>query len=390
MSLREKRDFYIDFTESQTIPEPIDSIAYVNNPEFTLLTNSRTNKSYNNHVFYSIKWVPKYLITKTNANYKSYKIPQYHKGYSIHIDESLNTVDEYLKLQFKSKAYKITRYVKRLETCFHLNCKTYHGNISKNEYDTLFDELKIMLVARFKQKKTINDWLSVWEELRNMYYTLINEGKASLIVIYESGIPISMSLNLILGKFCFNTIISYDLNYIKFGLGHVMVYKQLDWCINNKFSLYDMGKGVYYDFKKRWCNQIYSLDHLIMVPKKSNFITITAYKTEICKIQLFEYLRTKKWHVLYNKIKNGIYFMNSSIETIAYKTTVFSDVLALKEMELINYEHDDYVKLQRPLNDFLYSNSIHKDNVKIYKNVNDEYFVLEGNNKAIKLIFTDS
>jgi len=390
MSLKEKRDFYLDLFERHKIAETIDSIAYVNNPEFTLLTNSRTNKLYNNRVFYSLLFVPKYLIVKVNANYNFYKIAQYHKGYAIQIDDSLNTVDEYLKLQFKSKAYKITRYVKRLETCFHLECKTYHGNISKNEYDTLFDALKIMLVARFKQKKKINDRLLAWEHLYNMYYTLINEGKASLIVIYESDKPISMSLSLIFEKFCFNTIISYNLDYVKFGLGHVMLYKQVDWCIKNKFSLYDMGRGVYYDFKKRWCNQIYNLDHLILVPKKSNFVTVIVYKIEIFKIQLFEYLRSKKWHVLYNKIKNGIYFRNSSMDTIAYKTSVFSNMLALKEMELINYGHNDYLNLRKPVNDFLYSNSIHKDNVKIYKNINEKYFVVAGNNKAIKIMFIDS
>lgn len=390
MSLKEKRDFDLDLFERHELPKPIDSIAYYNNPEFTLLTNHGTNKLCNNRVFYSIKWVPKYLITKINANYKFYKIAQYHRGYSIEIDDSLSTVDEYLKLQFKSKAYKITRYVKRLETCFNLKCKTYHGSISKNEYNILFDALKTMLVARFKQKKKINDKLLIWEELYNMYYTLINEGNASLIVIYESDIPISLSLNLIFEKFCFNTIISYNLDYAKFGLGHIMIYKQVDWCIKNKFSLYDMGRGEYYNFKKKWCNQIYNLDHLILVPLKSNFITVAVSKIEIIKIQLAEYLRSKKWHVLYNKIKNGIYFMNSSKRTIGYKTGIFSNLLALNEMELINYTHNDYVNLQRPFNDFLYSNSIHKDSVKIYKNINENYFVLKGNNKAIKIMFIDS
>ena len=390
MSLKEKRDFFIDLFERHTIPEPIDSIAHVNSPRLTLLTNTKSNKSCNNRVFYSIKWVPKYLITKTNTNYKAYKIAHYHKGYSIKIDDSLNTVDEYLKLQFKSKAYKITRYVKRLETCYHLKCKSYHGNISKNEYDTLFDALKIMLVSRFKQKKKINDRLQVWDELYNMYYTLINEGKASIIVVYESGIPISISLNLLFGKFCFNTIISYNLDYTKFGKGHVMIYKQLDWCIKNKFSLYDMGKGVYYNFKEKWCNQIYHLDHLFLVPKKSNFVTVIVYKIEIFKIQWFEYLRSKKWYVLSNKIKNGIYFMNSSKESIEYKTSAFSNMLALKEMELINYNYNDYLNLHKPVNDFLYSNSIHKDNIKIYKNINEKYFVIAGNNKAIKIMFIDS
>ena len=65
-------------------------------------------------------------------------------------------------------------------------------------------------------------------------------------------------------------------------------------------------------------------------------------------------------------------------------------MLALKEMELINYGHNDYLNLRKPVNDFLYSNSIHKDNVKIYKNINEKYFVVAGNNKAIKIMFIDS
>jgi hypothetical protein len=388
MSLKENRDFFFDLYESQIIPECLDGIAHINNPDFNLLTNINSDKVLNTKVFYSIKSVPKYLITNYNASYKIYKIAQFHKGYSIQIDDDLASVDAYLKLQFRSKAREIRRYVKRLETCYDIEYKMHHGTISKKEYDTLFETLRVMLDARFKQKKEINDRLSEWERLFNMFYSLINEKKASIFVIYEAGTPISISLNYIFGKFYFNAIASYNLDYSKFGLGNVIIYKQLEWCINNEFDLYEMGRGDY-DYKRRWSNQIYDLEHFMLVPINSNFISIILYKTEIYKIQLFEFLRSKKWNLLYNKIKNRMHFLNHSHVVNDFQVCVFENLDLLKNMKLISGEDDDYLKLKKLINDFLFSNSLHKDKVKVYKNIDENYFVIVGNNKANKIIYNN-
>jgi hypothetical protein len=127
----------------------------------------------------------------------------------------------------------------------------------------------------------------------------------------------------------------------------------------------------------------------MLVPINSNFISIILYKTEIYKIQLFEFLRSKKWNLLYNKIKNRMHFLNHSHVVNDFQVCVFENLDLLKNMKLISGEDDDYLKLKKLINDFLFSNSLHKDKVKVYKNIDENYFVIVGNNKANKIIYNN-
>ncbi|MEP3836532.1 MAG: GNAT family N-acetyltransferase [Algibacter sp.] len=386
MSFKISRDFFFDLFESQVIPEPIDFIVSVEQPEQVLLSNADFNKLTSNKVYYSLKSIPRYLKPTFNIDYKTKRITQFHQGYAIKINKNYTCVDTHVTAQFKKKAREIRRYVKRLEMCFDISYNMYFGDISQLEYDNLFEELRVMLQERFIQKKEINDRLLEWDRLYNMFYDLINENKASIFVVYESGKPISISLNYILGRFYFNAIASYNLDYSKFGLGNVIIYKQLDWCIANKFTHYEMGRGDY-DYKRRWSNQIYTLDHFLVIPKRSNLVTILAFKIEGFKIQFFEFLRSKKLNLIYNKIKNNLHFLNKKEDVLEYHVSAFKDAKALELMEVINYDQNDYLKLNKPVNDFLFSNSVHKSFLKVFKTPNKLEFVLAAKNKFQKVTF---
>ncbi|KAA5825639.1 GNAT family N-acetyltransferase [Algibacter amylolyticus] len=384
MSFKENRDFFFDLFESQVIPEPIDNIVHVEQQDKVLLSNIDSNELIKQKGYFSLKSIPRYLVPSFNVHYKTKRITQFHQGYSIKIDGDYTSVDPYVTAQFKKKAREIRRYVKRLEMCFDINYKMHVGTISKKEYNQLFEALRVMLQERFIQKKEINDRLLEWDRLYKMFFALINENKASIFVVYESGKPISISLNYIFGDFYFNAIASYNLDYSKFGLGNVIIYKQLDWCITNKFKHYEMGRGDY-DYKRRWSNQIYILDHFLAIPKKTNFTSALAFKIESVKIQFFEFLRSKKLNLIYNNIKNKLHFLNKEKLELEYRCSAFNDMEALKSMEVLNYEQNDYLKLLKPINDFLFSNSAHKSILKVYKTPNKSEFVLAIKNKFQKV-----
>ncbi|XMO86097.1 GNAT family N-acetyltransferase [Algibacter sp. AS12] len=384
MSFKENRDFFFDLYESQVIPEPIDNIVHVEQPEKVLLSNIDSKELIKQKGYYSLKSIPRYLVPSFNIHYKTKRITQFHQGYSIKIDRDHTSVDPYVTAQFKKKAREIRRYVKRLEMCFDINYKMHIGTISKKEYNQLFEALRVMLQERFMQKKEINDRLLEWDRLYKIFFMLINENKASIFVVYESGKPISISLNYIFGDFYFNAIASYNLDYSKFGLGNVIIYKQLDWCIINKFKHYEMGRGDY-DYKRRWSNQIYILDHFLAIPKKSNFKSALAFKIEGFKIQFFEFLRSKKLNLIYNTMKNKLHFINTEKLESEYLYSAFNDAEALKSMEVLNDEQNDYLKLMKPINDFLFSNSAHKSLLKVYKTPNKSEFILAIKNKFQKV-----
>ena len=76
-----------------------------------------------------------------------------------------------------------------------------------------------------------------WDDNIKNLHALINQKKASLFVIYDGDRPISISLNRhINNSILFSETHSYDVEYSKYGLGHVDNYMLLNWCINNNFD----------------------------------------------------------------------------------------------------------------------------------------------------------
>src|SRR5690606_41905928 len=65
------------------------------------------------------------------------------------------------------------------------------------------------------------------------YTTLFRSKRASFFVIYDGDHPIEISLNYHLNDVLFSSISSFDIDYAKFGLGHIEIHKQLEWCLEH-------------------------------------------------------------------------------------------------------------------------------------------------------------
>ena len=209
-------------------------------------------------------------------------------GYAISLGKDMNP-DQYVKQQFGSNAKTIRRYVNRLEACFNVSYKMFYGEIEYNTYMFIMTSLRSMLVKRFAQRNTTNSELQIWDEVVNDSYAQILEKKASLFVIYNESTPIEISLNYHFYKILFISTSSYDIDYAKFGLGHVEIYKQIEWCLANGVQIFEMGDGEL-DYKRRWSNAIYNFEHHVIYPKNS-LVKKGMAQLEIGKIKFREYLK---------------------------------------------------------------------------------------------------
>ena len=103
---------------------------------------------------HSIYDLPDYLKIKTpsHSSFKILTAPLYN-GYLINLS-NYKDYNEYLESNFgKTSRSKLRRYSKRLDLCISPEYKMIYGHISRDEYDSLFNQLKLMLELRFSQKK---------------------------------------------------------------------------------------------------------------------------------------------------------------------------------------------------------------------------------------------
>src|SRR5690606_10337175 len=115
----------------------------------------------------------------------------------------------------------------------------------------------------------------------------------------------------------FVSVPSYDINYAKFALGNVSLYKLLEWSVNNNYEVMDMAQG-YLEYKRRWSNLIYEFDHHIIYSKKSTLNRISA-QFEIQKLHFKNFLKSKDIDVLIEKLKKGLRKNSAHQEEVAYQ-----------------------------------------------------------------------
>ena len=98
-----------------------------------------------------------------------------------------------------------------------------------------------------------------------------------MFVIYHDTRPISISLNFHYNeRILFSDCASYDIDYEKFGLGHIDLYKHLEWCLENNYAFLDLGNGVS-EYKSKWCNIFYNFHYFLYFKKKSIFAMAISY-----------------------------------------------------------------------------------------------------------------
>tara|TARA_R110002049_G_scaffold299634_1_gene489966 strand:+ start:11072 stop:12439 length:1368 start_codon:yes stop_codon:yes gene_type:complete len=334
----------------------------------------------------SIKYIPGYLYAtyrgEATSSTKVIRCIQ-EKGYAIDL-EGVNQVESYIKKQFNRHSKNIKRSISKLDTCFNIRYSMYYGEIDKDLFDDLMQRLHQMIVQRFMQRNETSESIVNWSERCKRAYPLIKEKRACLFVIYDDKKPISISLNYNFNLIHFNYISSYDIDYAKFGLGHINIYKQLEWCIANHFNIFEMGWGTL-DYKCRWSNNIYKFEHHLVFSKKSIPTIVYAYYTAV-KIKVKSYLVSKNVHVYTRNIKNYLRFKNKQKKELSYTTESIEKIYSPAEITKIDHNLEAYSFLRKIVYDFLYSNTLHETKVTVYKIDNELSYILDGGKSKQKVV----
>ncbi|MDO5971142.1 GNAT family N-acetyltransferase [Flavivirga aquimarina] len=351
-----------------------DSFEYFNKK----VINKEPDIEYEN--IYSFKLVPEYFeLNRRNHKYKTKKIPQYNWGYSILLND-VNSIEGYLQQQFSSKKRSIIkRYVNRLESCFNIRYKLYHGDLSQENYFFIMESLKNMIIERFRELNDTHKNMKEWDFLLSSTYEKIINKTASLFVIYNDEEPIEISLNYHYDKILFSYVSSYSIDYSKFGLGHVEIFKQVEWCKRNDYILFEMGVGGT-DYKRRWSNNIYRYYQYIVYSDNSTFFGI--YNT--LKYRLKEYLKSKKPEKILGCLKNQSAAINSSVSLTQIKNIEDSIRHEVSNLKAIKHTDKSSCFLRRHIHDFSYTTIDHIESINVYKVNNNEYLII-GKNKYQKL-----
>lgn len=345
----------------------------------TIKTNS-LSKALNISLFPSYIQ-PEFFNTQT---LEVVKIPQEKiTGYAVLINKHEN-LEALLKTEYK-KSFRanILRFVNRFEECFDANYKLFFGDISKEDYSFLMHSLHTMLTTRFDQRNDSNKVLNNWEFYLNTTYKLILEKKASLFVIYQDTTPVHICINHHFNNILFVSIPSYDINYAKFALGNISLYKLLEWSVNNKYEIMDMAQG-YLEYKRRWSNLIYSFEHHIIFEKNSFKSKLDA-AIEIKKLNLKNFLKSKNIDELIETFKKRLYNKKTIIKELTYQLED-SNEQKPNGLEAILKETSTYNAIQKPINDFLYANKEHINNLKVFKTEIKNQYLLCGTSINQKLI----
>ena len=284
----------------------IDKLCFENNivPFYdNLLTNKLTgqkiNISYdltipkNNLNSYTVADVPDFIdlvLLDDIEHLKVKKIPQY-KGYLIDLTKFNDANDLFTKTLSKNPRKNFRAKKRKLESGHEISYQFYYGEIDKGYYDDLFDTCYNLMEERFHQKKIYNRNLINWKKYHDFFYPMILEKKASIFVISDGDKPITITLNFHVLDIVFSHIQIYDINYSRYSMGDIAIFKNIEWCYRNDFNIWDFSKGATVN-KLRWSNHIYQFDHHMFYNSKSLISTIKAGTVSL-KLAIKQLLRDR-------------------------------------------------------------------------------------------------
>lgn len=336
--------------------------------------------------FYFLKFVPDYMVPKlTYPDLYTIRKVSHVKGYSAYLAD-FSDVDSYLKSQFRSNSKTIKRYVNRLETCFDIRYKLYFGTIERLEYEFIMYSLENMKEKRFAQRDDFDESLPHWEYTYRITFDLINNKRASLFVIYDEEKPIEISINYHFNGILYSSISSYDIDYSKFGLGHVEIYKQIEWCVANNYKIFEMGRGDL-DYKRRWSNLIYNFEYHLVFRKEHIWAQIYTRILENL-IKLKNFLISKHIHTYPIRAKKFLSSKNhnKNVKSISYKVLPFDDKISLQGLIPIDFSSAPYFFLKRYIVDFLYASSEHITNIEVFEVKSGTTFIVKGSYRKVKIV----
>lgn len=338
--------------------------------------------------------VPTYFNVATeteNKNLSVDKIKQY-PGYLIEL-QLFKDLNHYMQTTFKkSSRYKLKKYKKRLELCFDINYKMFYGDISKEEYDTVFDHFKQLLEKRFLDKQVSNNNLNAdeWDFYRDVAYPLILQNKASLFVVFDGKKPIGVTLGYLSKDVFFDAITVFDIDYSKFHLGSINIMKLIEWCLEHKFMALDFSKG-HFEYKKRWANKSYDFEYHIYHDPNSILSKAVAMLLKIF-FKTKQYLRDKK---INQKIHRLTFWLQNKSRNNAkewnYEFSELNKEYSKEELIEVDCDMPEQHYLKSLIFEFLYLNSESYNDLKVCKITSEHNnFLFFGKTKNTKVTLINS
>ncbi|WP_150451200.1 GNAT family N-acetyltransferase [Arenibacter lacus] len=350
------------------------------------LENEKINREVKNKVLL-IYDVPEQAVTTdglASGRLKREKIIQY-PGFLLDLAPFKDYNDYLLQTFSKSSRYKLNKYIKRLETCFDIRYKMYHGEIKKEEYYFVFEHFEALLRKRFLQKQITNNNLEPkeWNFYKEATYPMILEKDAALFVVYNGKTPIAVTLNYIQNNALIDAITVFDIDFEKFNLGSINIMKLVEWSLDNNLGVFDFSKG-YYEYKKRWTNKAYNFEYHLLYDGTSPLSTLLAWNIKNY-FKLKQYLREKdlntKFHKLSFLLKN-----NKSVKDEKTKFTFspMEERLVLENYKEVTKDSSEWNQLRTMIFEFLYLNSEAEKDLTIKQHTNNS-FIFIGKKERVLL-----
>lgn len=372
------------FFEKGTDCFSVDKVYLKNGPEKLIFDRGNVENNFKSGICI-LDDVPPFVNIEFHEDYEAYKLT-HHSALDFYVDlKGYSEVQEYLKTQMGSKSRSRLRgLVNRLEKCFDISYKIYFGEITKAEYDLLFKYLKLFIEERFSQRGDKHQAMKEWSLYKERTFGKILKKEASLFVIYNNDRPIDICLNYHVGNVFVNKIRSFDIDYSKFRLGYIDIIKQLEWCLDNDYVIFDLMRGDL-RYKREFCNNIINFDRYILYKRNSLSGKLMAYlKTkELVLRPKLKFVKTAFRKVLKKKESDVNSEPNEPTETIIINLSEFPKDI---EVELIDINQKEYALLRKGVYDYQYSTSEHSNGIQIFKikDVPNSY-IIKGQSNMVQM-----
>ena len=391
--------FSYDFFQKNQLP-PFYKFLHNNTNNEKLINDNFFEENDIGNTIHEIKFIPSYFNLIPIPLELPYKLIKFNRvdNFRINLDGFKNA-DDYLENQMGPKSRsQLRRRINRLETCFSIKYNFYYGDISKQKYDFLFNALEVFIERRFNQRGDLYSLRHKWDFIKEQTYQLILTKKASLFVIYDEHKPIDICLSYHFQNIMQHLIRSYDIDYSKFWVGQIDIFKQIDWCFSNNFKIFDLMWGEL-DYKIRWSNEISVFEHHFIFknnhPLKTPFVNlmIRFYKIKDVLSQTRFYKSSQKR--FYKSIIKAKTFSINNLKSKDEKKEPVITVEDITKMPLIdtitaiNINDESYKFLRKSVYDFQYIHFENTTNIKVFKiNSDTNSYLIQGAKSQIK-VFID-
>ncbi|MEL0456416.1 GNAT family N-acetyltransferase [Flavobacteriaceae bacterium SZ-1-7] len=382
------QDFYNTLTEHITVLPYYKQLKLVCNDKVFFHKHQNLNSSLEQPVL--IKLFPLYLVPEfiENSDWNVKKVPQSKIiGYAIDLKKE-KTIDEFLNKEYsKSFRANIRRFKNRFEDCFDVSYKMFFGSIGKEDYAFYMDGLHKMLTTRFNQRNESNAILENWAFYLEETFKLINQGNASIFVMYDNTIPVQISINHHFNNILFVSIPSFDIDYSKFALGNISIYKLLEWAIENDYDILDMAYGTL-EYKRRWSNLIYDFEHHIIYNKTKLTHRISGFIAEK-KLEVKNVLKHHNVDDFVKRLKALKNRKNNLAEDAKY-TIVEDSKLKIDSLSEVDIYSPSNNVIKKIVFEFLYANKAHINQVITFKTALENEYVISFNGINHQVIVTQN